>query len=294
MASSGLTFPQICLGFSRAELTNEAGTAGLDLVIDIGGTNYTVELGRPSSGNFYRNDRLSTAADMSLVLRTALNDAETAAATGATWTRTWDHNEDGYLRYLRSAGGVVTIEFDHADTSDKIDPRWWGFDPAGGNPATGGGTAIDSDFQVRRLWMPREWPKHWSKRTTRSVELSRRIDRKVRRHKYSSGPMWVIEFEDIDALLIYKDRSSKSWFFPAWATAIAADDPNVSFEGGIWEDLFATDAPLYWFPDKDANESYEVELYRQEDFEDLEAIFSEVDLDPNRADVTFMFQEYVP
>lgn len=297
MPSSSLTEPQFCLGFSRDEMTATAGGAGLDLVIAIGGVDYTTTLDRPGVGGYFRCDRTGGASDMAFILQEALDSAESQAATGRSWTLEWDYQTEGYVRWVRdAAGATVEIKFDAAGTDAKVNPAWWGFDPDAANPSiTAIQTSLASTWQAGRLWLPREPPSEWPWQLKRKVEVSRRPhDGRVRRHKYGQMTEWRVEFERIDGLKILKSHAEKPFMFPSWATSVAAGDENISFEGAIWEPLFDTDSPIYFYPDKDDVEVYELELYRQEDFEDLEAIWRAVGLEPMEYDGTLMMQVHVP
>lgn len=285
-----LTPIMVCLGFSDADLTGRN-----QLRIDVGGTPSTHTLPLPGAGSYYFNNRAGASRPNSW-LKTALDAAEVAAATGATWkvfsnTKGIGNTVLGYETFQRSVSGVqVTLEWTHA--SSTLLPEWFGFASGADTVLGSSDREIPTDHQPRRLWISNRFPARWESRGVKSRKSRlNKFTGDVIRFGHGGYRVWRLKLEKVDGLLVYKDRSSHSTYLGS-REGVNSGDPHVSWEGGIWEDLADTGAPLRVYPNRDNLTEYvDVQVYRSEELEDLQDVWTERSGAPQRYDAEFFLVE---
>ena len=134
-----------------------------------------------------------------------------------------------------------------------------------------------SDWQPQRLWLPGDRvPIRWESTEIKVGKVRRTpIGGRVKRFGHGTWTVWTLEMEKVDALFVYKDRVADA-AHRGHRPGVAADDIHVSWEGGCWTHLYATEAPLRVFPDRDDPTTYtDVQIVRKEELDDLREVFEE-------------------
>lgn len=265
-----LTPIQACLGFSRDDLTGK-NTVRITIGATVGNYSFTL----PSSGSYYYNDRDGAGDSMSVLLAGLLNDAETAAATGLTWTLIPDTPAIGYYTLRRSGTGtIVSVAWNQPQTT--ADKRQFGF--AGTVNLSTSETDIVSDYQMGSLWLPGDrFPMRFESRIIKEGRLKiNRFNGAVNAYGHGSYTVWRVGFENLKGLFVYKDRAAHESYRLA-RSGCAANDPNISFEGGIWEHIYGrSDGRIRIYPDRsDASTYYTVKMWEPDQMHDLESVFEE-------------------
>lgn len=273
-ANTILTPPQFALGVSAEDLV------GRDtLIVDIDGTEYTATIESPSAGQYWFADRTTNTVDLTIVLAAALSIAEGVATTNGIWTTEWDHNGVvGYYRLRRTAGSaVVKLLWDHADTTAVA--QWWGFSAdseavsveVGEEEDPDAYIAIDSVYQCGRLWLPDGLPTRWHRAPVRVGRTRfRAFNGATARFGHGGYYLWEIEVK-ARALMVYADRSSNA-VFRRGRDGVVANDPNVSWEGGVWQWLYDTQSPLRMWESRDVlTDNTDAQIWKPKELDGLES-----------------------
>lgn len=274
---------QVSLGFSRDDLTDRNGVR-----ISIGGSPATYTFTLPTAGTYFWNDRQAVATSMPAVFLALLNAAETALATGQTWTLTLDAPTIGYNTYTRTASAAIAIPWSHAGST--VLPRWFGFD---GTDISFTGTTLVTDWQAGRLWLPGDrFPARWESRQVREGRTRfNPFTGSVTRFGQGGYTMHRLVIEHLRALFVYGDRSSKASYLTA-REGVVSGDQNVSWEKGTWQDLYDTEAPLRICRDRSDPTTYtEAQVWRPEELDDLSKVFEETHPAPQRYRCEMMLVE---
>lgn len=266
---------QIARGVSAADL------AGQNIVtVSINGTIYTKEIPDPV-GDYLWADRTTATDSLIVSLVTALNLAEFEEGTVGLWSVEWDIPTLGYYRLKRSLGqdgDDIQIQWNASGTT--ANPQVFGFTS---DKATMTNGFIYSDYQCGLLWLPENFAIRWESRLVREGRTSfRAFDGKTRRYSLGGYRMWRLTLEEIAALFVYQDRSSRADYLCA-RDGVALGDPNVSWEGGTWRTLYDSEAPLRVWRDRDDLSSYvDVQPWRPEELDDMADSWKETRKSPQR------------
>lgn len=251
-----LTPIMVCLGYSNEDLASNNTVR-----ISIGGSAVNVSFTEPSVGSYYFTDRSSTTS-LPYLLLDLLNAAEALLGTGGTWTMTSDLKGTGnvvlgYHTWNRSGGALPEVQILWTHASTTADPRWFGFASGADTVVASTVTELVSDYQARRLWLPGDrFPARWESHQMREGNVRFiPFNGAVNRYGHGGYTAHLLRLEKLDALFVYKDRASHASYLQA-RDGVASGDPHVSWEGGIWEDLYDTDAPLRVFQDRGSIVTY--------------------------------------
>lgn len=260
---------QMSLGVSAQDLADRN-----DIEISINSTIYIKTISDPS-GDYLWGDRTTGSDSLPIKLANALNLAEFDEGSGGLWTVVWDFPAVGYYRLVRNIGqndDEIKIQWNGSGTTAIA--QWWGFKVAKATMTDG---EIVSDYQCGLLWLPENFAARWEPRIVQETQsLLNPFTGEVSRWTHGGYTAWRIRVEAIAQLFTFRERSKREVALKA-RDGVVEDDPNVSFEGGIWKWLGDLgDSPMRLWRDRTDLDAYvDAAPYATGKLGDLSAVFEE-------------------